>query len=264
MATERKNPKQVYKKGGKLSHTPKPLNFKPEPLFPDYWHDPKLAGKRRCRAWAPTSGSQCNAAAMRGRLHCRKHGGKTPVGMAASSYKTGRYSKYLPERMLSSYKESFNDLDLLELRSDVALLEARQIDLLGRVDSGESGHLWREARDAYGLLKGAMQRRDADQTVEAMKRLDEALIRGDADHAAWEEIQNIMGKKERAGERETNRLVSMNQMISLERALGLMARVGDIINRYVHDPETLQRINAELAYLVNHPREQPPGEKRNE
>jgi hypothetical protein len=258
MVTERQNPKPVYKKGEKLPQTTKPLNFKPEPFFPKDWYHHNYAGKRRCLSWAPTSGSQCNAAAMRGRLNCRKHGGKTPVGVAASAYKTGRYSKYVPARMLSSYKASLNDPDLLEVRSDIALLDARLADLLSRVDNGESGHLLKEARDAFNLLKSAMQRRDADQTVVAMTTLDEKLNRGVADYAAWDEIYQVMGKRERAGEREMNRLVAMNQTMTVERALELIHTIGDIIRRHVQDRETLLRISAEIAYLIDHPGEQLP------
>jgi hypothetical protein len=266
MTTYRKNPPPVYRKGVKLPKYPKPPDFKPDLLFPKDWHAPKLAGKLRCQAWAVTSGSQCNSAPVRGRLHCRKHGGKTPLGKAAGSYKTGRYSKNLPKRMLSSFEAALKDPELLDMRDDIALLKAHLDDLLAHVDTGEPGHFLQEARDALSRLESAMQEKDVPQTIATLAELGEIIDRAIADHALWEEILRTLKKVELTRERELNRQVMMNQFLTEDRALLLFSRVAEIIKENVHDKATLQRISDELAYLLVPPDEQLPqtAEDRNE
>jgi hypothetical protein len=253
MATNRENPRPIWIKGVKLPKYPKPPDFQPEPVFPMDWHAPKLAGKPRCLAWAVTSGSQCNAAPVRGRLHCRKHGGKTPVGRAAGSFRTGKYCKYLPKRMLSSYEASLKDPDLLDYRAEIALLTARLDDLLARVDKGEPGHLLQEVRDAFCKLKRTMQGNETAKTVVAMERLEEILFRNESDDAAWNEVLETVKMLERAKERHTKQLVLMNQTMTVERALLLISRVEEILSRNVHDKDILQRIFVEFDYEINRP-----------
>src|SRR6187399_1656871 len=73
---------------------------------------------------------------------CHLHGGKSLGGVASPSFTTGKYSKYLPTRMLDRYHEAAEDHELIALREDVALLDARIADMLQRVDTGESGEIW--------------------------------------------------------------------------------------------------------------------------
>jgi hypothetical protein len=248
--------KPIYKKGDKWQHFPKPADFKPEATFPIDYPDNKRAGNNRCQAWAITQNHQCTALAMKGKHVCRKHGGKTPVGIESVHFKTGRYSTHLPPRMLSSYRASLNDPDLLSVRADIALLDSRLQDLLDRVDKGEAGHLWLEAWDAFRQLRRAMQGRDATQTLVAMEELEDKLSRGRADYAAWSEVLKVLRMREHAGQLEQKRLVDMNQTITIERALLLISNIGDVVRRNVTDRQTLLNISGEIAYLIDHPGEQ--------
>ena len=53
---------------------------------------------------------------MKGLAVCRMHGGKTPRGPASVHYKDGRWSRFLPSRMLAAYREAGLDPELLSLR----------------------------------------------------------------------------------------------------------------------------------------------------
>src|SRR3954465_9212974 len=89
------------------------------------------------------SGAPCRTRPMpNGR--CRMHGGKSLAGPASPSFTTGRHSKYLPRRLLARYQEMAHDAELLALRDEIALIDARIADVLGRVESGESSRIWRE------------------------------------------------------------------------------------------------------------------------
>src|SRR5215813_8022692 len=95
----------------------------------------------QCSAHSKRSHEQCKRPATPGRHVCHIHGGKTPAGIAAPRFKHGRYSKYLPTRMLPSYRKALQDQSLT-IFGEIALLQARIDDLLQRVDTGESGKLW--------------------------------------------------------------------------------------------------------------------------
>src|SRR5262249_52499599 len=107
----------------------------------------------RCRAKSKRSQERCKRWATPGREVCRMHGGRTLIGLAAPRLKTGRYSKFLPIRLAADYERAAHDPELLSLRHELAVVEARIIDLLGRVDTGEAGGLWHRARVAWQMLK---------------------------------------------------------------------------------------------------------------
>ena len=79
---------------------------------------------------------------------CRLHGGATPSGAALPQYKTGRYSKHLPDRLAARYHEALADAELLAVRDDVALLDVRLSELVNML-GGDAipGIVWAEVRD---------------------------------------------------------------------------------------------------------------------
>jgi hypothetical protein len=89
------------------------------------------ASRRACGA-KKRDGTPCPTPPMaNGR--CRMHGGATPVGPALPQFRHGRYSKYLPERLAERYQASLEDSELLGLRDELGLVDARIADLLERV-----------------------------------------------------------------------------------------------------------------------------------
>lgn len=179
---------------------------------------------------------------------CYMHGGKSPAGIAASRFQTGKYSKFIPARLTARYGEALADTALLELREEVALLDARLSDVLGRVDTGESGALWTEAKRA--LLTYKQVRRDELKAAVALMDLEDAITAGVADYAAWGEIATIIEQRRRLVESERKRLVEMQQMITTEQAMALLAMVVDTVRRHVPDRAALAAISAELVQIT--------------
>lgn len=195
------------------------------------------------------SGEPCkNPPLANGR--CRFHGGKSLTGVAATNFKTGRYSKYLPARLLEHYADAFNDPELLNLRQEIALAEARITDLLARVDSGESGELWKATREAWGRLREAHYAGSTDDEMEAIGELDYLLARGQADYAAWHEVMVMIEQRRKLVESERRRLVDMQQMITAEQAMALVSAIIDTVRRNVSDRDTLAAIQADLTQLI--------------
>ncbi len=204
----------------------------------------------KCTAKSKQSQQPCKKDAVHGYTVCHIHGGKTPRGLALPQTKHGRYSKDMPTRLLGRYQEAQADPELLALRDDVSLLDARISDVLGRVDTGESGAAWRQAQDAYHKFSRAMGGGDKDTIRDALYDLRIALDGGLADYAAWQDVRGLLDQRRRLVESERKRLVETHQMISSERAMVLIAAVVDTVRRHVTDRGALAAISADIGKLI--------------
>ncbi len=200
----------------------------------------------QCTAKSKRSGVRCNNPAMKDRDVCRMHGGKSLYGVSSPSLKSGRYSKHLPARLGTAYEDAANDPDLLSIRHDIALVDARLIDLISRVDSGESGSLWRSLLKAKEAYQDAPMKERAD-------RLDDLLnlvSTGHSDAAAWNEVQQCLEQRRRLVVSETTRLMDMQQVITKERAMLMVANLVAIIKENVTDRDTLARISEQIRRSI--------------
>lgn len=151
---------------------------------------------------------------------CRVHNGRPVKGLASKTLtQGGKYSKYLPGRLLDQYQQALDDKELLAVREEIALLESRLTDLLKRVDSGESGKIWQELQKANADLKKAMFENDQDKTAVALFEMNNLITRGHSDYATWGEIQSLTEQLRRLKESERKRLVDMQNMITAEQAI---------------------------------------------
>lgn len=175
------------------------------------------------------------------------HGGKSPVGIASGTFQSGRYSRYLPTRLLDRYHEAGADPDLLVLREDIALLDARLADLLGRVDTGESGARWQQVKAAW---KAWQKSRGTEQEAGVLADLQASIFAGVSDMEAWAEIHEGLIRREKLVASERKRLVEMQQVLSATEAMVLLAQVADTVRRHVSDRVALANISADLARLV--------------
>jgi len=200
----------------------------------------------KCTSKAKSTGRQCQRDAMiNGK--CQVHGGKTPKGVASPHFKTGRYSKHLPTRMMADYKASLADPELLNLRAEIAITDARINDLLKRVNSGESGEVWRQLRETYDLFRGAV-----GNTALATQYLDEinSLIkRGNSDAAIWRELNSNLEQRRRLVDSEAKRMKDMHQMVrSDEFALFVKAYMEALVEN-VKDKDDLRAVVTRLDAL---------------
>lgn len=198
----------------------------------------------QCQAKAKSTGKQCQRSAVSGKRVCTVHGGLTPGGVASPNFKTGRYSKYLPDRLTSRYEQAVSDPQLLELNHEIALIDSRLSDLLSRVDSGETGQLWQEVSKAWQAHK-------ATKSDETAVQLDTLIKKGHDDYQAWNEIQNTIEQRRRLVESERKRLVEAQQYVTAVQAMTMIGNVLAIIKDNVTDRKTLQAISQGINRLVS-------------
>ncbi len=205
---------------------------------------------KRCGAKTRHEGTPCKRSPVRGRTRCRLHGGKTLVGTASPTYRNGRYSTYLPERLRERYEQAEGDAELLSLKSEVALTNARLIDLLARVDTGESGQRWAHLKKAYEEFTRHRLARDVPKMNVALAKMERNIAQATDDHAAWAEIGELVEQRRRLTESEHKRMVALQQMLSAEEAMALTHRVVDIVTRHVTDRQVLSAIVVEMRALT--------------
>jgi hypothetical protein len=156
----------------------------------------------------------------------------------------------LPTRLLESYDLAFNDSEILALRHELAVCDARIGDLLGRVDTGEAGSLWRNLRESYSDLLAANASGDMGQAATALNDIGRLIGRGQSDYAAWHEVLIVIEQRRRLAESEQKRLVAMKAMIPSERAAVLFTRIGSAIKTIVKDEGERRALAREFRVIV--------------
>jgi len=194
-------------------------------------------------------GGECKQPALaNGR--CHYHGGKSPGGIASPHYRDGRYSKALPQRMREAYTAALDDPQLLEQREQIAVLDARLLDLLGRVDTGESGALWGRLLDAKVDLIACKRANDIKGQGDALTLILDLISQGHADYRAWGELQSVLEQRKRLIESERKRLVEMQQMVTSQQAMGLISAIIESVKRNVTDRAALAAIQTDFIRLT--------------
>lgn len=196
------------------------------------------------------NGQPCRSQAVKGGTKCRMHGGTSLRGVASKTFRTGRYSKDIPTRLASRYRQALADPQLLELRDELALMQSRQAELLTHLDINLARQHWQNARMAHAAIQAAIRSQDADALQAGLAALGRALEAGYNDYAVWSEIIETSEHIRRLAESEHKRLVAMQQMISTEQAMVLLARVVDTIRRHVADTDTLAAISADFRTIL--------------
>ena len=155
------------------------------------------------------AGHPCRQRPMRnGR--CRMHGGATPRGMASPHFKHGRYSKDLPVRLAAVYEQVRGDDDLLAVRDEAALLQARIGELLMSLD--------------------------ADDAAESEERI-------------WREVVRMIDALRQASESERKRLVDLQAMVTVEEAMAFAAALVSVVQRHARDPATLRAMQTDMQRI---------------
>jgi hypothetical protein len=153
--------------------------------------------------------------------------------------------------MQESYLASVSDKELLALRHEISVVDARINDLFQRVDIGESGHLWLRSKEVLVQLRKALVSQDSKKVSEAIIELDELIRRGSTDYGAWNEIENTIELRRRLVETERKRLVDMQQMITAEQAAAYLRAITLAVRENVSDPSILNRIQTAFNRISN-------------
>ncbi|MDP8910250.1 MAG: hypothetical protein M3N47_14310 [Chloroflexota bacterium] len=194
-----------------------------------------------CGARTKSTGLPCEKAVEPGRSRCRMHGGATPRGIASPHTRHGRYSKDLPTQMLARYQVALDDPELLSVRDDAALLEARIREKLADLAGRSALPDWRDATERAERLAENLHAWDAARIEHEVRDLVRLLTQRRNDAAAFHEVRSLMDQKARLARQEHKRLIDLQQMIPVERAMLLIQRLSAVINDVLADDPDARR-----------------------
>ncbi|MDO8751151.1 MAG: hypothetical protein Q7K03_08415 [Dehalococcoidia bacterium] len=179
-------------------------------------------------------GSICRNYVTRGMTKCHKHGGASLRGIASPRFIHGRYSKYLPKHLAEIYALALNDPNLLQLKDDIALMDARLGEMFGKLDRGESVAAWSQVTRSFKKFLNA--RALSLEAVEdlAVTELQTAIEKGMGDYESWQEIHATIEQRRKLVQDEHRVQINLKQMITAEKAMTLLAVVVDSMKRSVN------------------------------
>lgn len=181
---------------------------------------------------------------------CRLHGGKTPVGLANANTKTGRYSKVLPVGLAGRYELALRDPELLSVREDVALLQARIDEHLASIAGDEAGPDYTDVVELVQEIADKWMGWDRTTMDAKLRELREAAgARRDAERL-FADVRDLIGEKAKLVAQENKRMVDLGQMMTVEEGVLLAQALAEVSNREISDEAVATRSATEIRRRI--------------
>ena len=206
----------------------------------------------QCRATSKQSKERCRRDAMIGTDLCYMHGGKSKKGFALPQTKTGAYSKHLPTRLAVTYAETLADKKLWELGEKAALVNTRIVELLSKLDTGETGSTWKALREAYNAMRDAMTAGDSAKMMTMVFVIGNLIEVGNKDYLAWSEITNQIETYRRLSETERKHMLQSEQMLTVQDAMLMIGAIMAGVKEHVTDRNAYAAISANVTKVIGH------------
>lgn len=208
-------------------------------------------GSQICSAFRANGTTICTSTAVMGNGRCSRHGGKAIAGPAHYKFRTGRYSRQMPTRLLERYQEGLADETLTDFNDDLAVIDARLDDLFSQMDEGGGKEIFAEIKDAYKSFKYANQDGDPQAMREALRRLDDAISRGSGESFLWTEVRNLQEQRRKIILAQAKHMQLTNQTVAVAKVNLLVSALLDSVRGRVNDPNVLNEINSDFLRIMN-------------
>jgi hypothetical protein len=188
---------------------------------------------------------------------------RSKPGLSNPNWKGGtgtksKYSAYAPTRLAARIEAAIEDPNRLSMSQELALVDGRIADVLQRVDTGEAGRLWKQARESYEEFQDASKAMDKAAMTKALAALDKALIKGVNDYAAWGEVLGLINQRKSLVESERKRILEAKQYLDFMEVGELFRELASLIRSTVTDQATLTK----LAHGMNDLMERKSGSRK--
>lgn len=135
------------------------------------------------------NGTPCQKSPMtNGR--CALHGGKSLKGEASPTFKHGRFSNYLPQRLLKIYDDVQADEETTILNRNVRLRETFIRERLAMIDDvPDSAETWKQLRHEIDELNKAYRKQDDGGVYNAIAKIERLIDERELYFQAVQEIR---------------------------------------------------------------------------
>jgi hypothetical protein len=199
------------------------------------------------------NGTPCQKAPMtNGR--CALHGGKSLKGEASPTFKHGKFSEYLPQRLVKIYEDVQTDDEHTLLSRNIRLREMFIRERLAMIDDiPDSAETWKQLRDAVKELNKAYRNSDDGKVYGAIADIENIIDERALYFQAVEEIRIDL-----AEQRKDKQVISAIEQrgenaITAKELMVFMGAVLHVINNTVTSQPERIRIHQEIDNLFSRP-----------
>lgn len=225
---------------------------------------PKHCSYPTGRPLSRRSGLPCRAHAMpNGR--CRIHGGKIKRGPENKNFKGNKLEAIVPADIAKRIKAADADPNLLSIRSDAALLWARQSVLAERLHSGESGALWQSLNaqwqafvTASRLAREAGEKDDFEKRAKyaaagqnAINEIGRLIQQGNKDELVWRDLISVTNNLVDLKAKEHGRLKDLSQMMYADDVMNVASLLMAAVFDEIKDTAVVYRVGERFNQIVN-------------
>ncbi len=175
--------------------------------------------------------------------------GVKPTPKDAKNKTARRYHGLLPTHLKESYRKIAASRDLMSLAADIALVEMRKDQMVGRLKTNESADKWTDLTLAFHNFREANRNKDADAMRLWLNECERLIKAGDTEERTWTEILKLQQKKAELVGQESRRHYLMGSTATGEQVRFLAETIIKVVVTHVKDPATLEKISADLEGL---------------
>ena len=170
----------------------------------------------------------CQQRPVPGKTRCRLHGGASLLGPSHPSFVHGRYSSDLPASLAARLQVGLADPELLSLRAEMALLDARNGELLAAIKDGEAGQEAPVAARALREMEAAQRAGDGALARVKLEAVLQAIKSRSAARDVHRQVAENLRLRGYLQEREVKRLSALHQSIRLDELAAIMGQIATL------------------------------------
>lgn len=178
------------------------------------------------------------------------HGAKTPRGIAAPTFKTGRYSKG-NANLVAKYNEALANPTILSLKEDIATIDTRLNVLWEQIEGSGTQSAWVGLDKQFKKLVKAQREKDTETSAEALNEIGRLIQEGSKDTKLWEEFTNLQDHRRKLFESQSRHYEREKSYTSNDILLLTMGAILELIAKTVDDREVKGRLAEGIDHIIN-------------
>jgi hypothetical protein len=192
----------------------------------------------------------CSSLPLQGQSRCKHHGGAHAIGTVLKTHDGKGLSKILTTKMLDSYRAHYDDPDILNMTTDIALLNSRRDALVQKwQDQNVSEKQWEKLKTAYENLTYHIELGHTNKINEMLYQLGNIIADGFSDIMLWQEITKIEDQITKIKEREIKRRKTAETVITEREFRQMFGFILSIIDNRIKDDNLKNQIMVDLQKL---------------
>jgi len=182
---------------------------------------------------------------------CRFHGGATPPS-ARAAFRNYRGAD-LPDRLGEAFLRALEDPELTSLAQELALVDARAVELVEQLPTGETGAAWDAVHGALAEARAALDADPprADRARAALERAAGPAQAAQQERALWGELYEALEARRRLADTERRREADLEAALTAKQAAQLVGAIVAAVAEIVRDPSEKLALAARIGVLLD-------------